>query len=569
MCLLQVLAFAKTKELEMANVKRQNPIKRRNFLKQMSAAAGIVVASPWLSGKSLSAQDTPAKKPNIIFIITDDQQRNMFNFREEGKGKNLSPNIDRLASEGTILRGQHCSSPVCTPSRFSCLTGQYASRAQNIWFKQITEKEGQSVVQWNTKIISSTPNVAKFLKQAGYATGMVGKNHVVHVPGWKRLPAKSDPEDPAVIEQLKVNADLIREELKKNGFDYGEAIYHNNPDWIGPRKLAVHNLDWVTKAGLDFIDQNKDRPFFLYFATTVPHGPANKARSWGADRRYTAEGILPEPVNLLSSAEQLTKRLKDAGLAGKAWGRENVLWLDDAVGTLIKKLEEHGIDDNTIIFYFNDHGMHAKGTVYQGGTETTCFLWKKGRFKAGAGVDALVSNIDFAPTMLDLAGVDYQPEIFDGTSLLPLFNKEADKVHDSLYFEMGYSRGIRKGDWKYVAVRYPDYVYELTLEQREQLLKKHNKMMRSRGKTIHNTDASKPFSHLSIIPGGGGAEYHSIKRYPAYFDNDQLYDLGNDPGEQVNLANNPDYTDTLIIMKQELAKHLEKLPGNFGDFKDE
>ena len=73
------------------------------------------------------------------------------------------------------------------------------------------------------------------------------------------------------------------EAMKQCGFDYARAIYHNNPDGNGPRALAVHNLDWITPAGLRFIDQYKDQPFFLYFAVTVPHGPGDAKRSWNAD----------------------------------------------------------------------------------------------------------------------------------------------------------------------------------------------------------------------------------------------------------------------------------------------
>ena len=541
---------------------RNNGMKRREFLKNLGIGTTAVALSPMLTRKNVFAQDTSGKKPNIIFIITDDQQRNMFNFMPEGKGKNLTPNIDKLWQEGTILRAQHCVSPVCTPSRFSCLTGQYPSRAKNIWFRQTTEKEGQTVVQFNTKITPDMPNIAKYLKQAGYTTGMVGKNHVVNVPGLKILPAKTDPKTSEAIAQLKENSDIIRKELKKCGFDYGESIYHNNPDWIGPRALAVHNMDWIAKGGLDFIDMNKDKPFFLYFATTIPHGPAEKKRSWNADRSYTAEGILPEPLNVLPPAKSYKERLKKAGIS--EWGKENVLWLDDAVGALVKKLEEHGLDDNTIIFYFNDHGMPAKGTVYQGGVETQCFIWKKDGFKCGSETDTLVSNIDFAPTIMDMAGIKYKPEIFDGKNLMPVLNGESTKIHDSLYFEIGYTRGVRKGNMKYIAVRYPEYVYKLTLEQRKKILMKHNNMFKSRGKQIHNTDPEAPFSHLSIIPGGGGAEIHSMDRYPAYNDADQLYDLSTDPNEQKNLANDPNYSDTLIVMIQELEKHLQNLPGKFG-----
>jgi len=538
-------------------------MKRREFLKRIGLGAGMSALSPLIMNKLLFSQT--AKKPNIIFIITDDQQKNMFNFTPEGKGQNLSPNIDKLWKEGVLFKNQHCTSPICTPSRFACLTGKYPSRAKNTWFQQTTKKEGQSVVQFNTKITPDIPTIASYLKKAGYTTGFVGKNHVINVPGLKVLPLKTDPTNPDAAKQLKANSELFRQEFKKCGFDYAESIYHNNPQWIGPRALAVHNMDWIAKAGLDFIEKNKDKPFFLYFATTIPHGPSDAKHSWNADRRYTAEGVLPKPLDILPPASTYKERLKKANISG--WGKENILWLDDAVGSLLKKLEEHRIEDNTIIIYFNDHGMPAKGTIYQGGVETQCFIWKKGGFLNRHEINAFVSNIDFAPTILDIAGIQYDLDDFDGKSMLPLLNGEANKIHDSLFFELGYTRGVRKGKWKYLALRYPEYANKLTLKQRERILAKHNNMMRKRGKEIHNTDPTKPFSHLNIIPGGGGPEYHSMKKYPAYNDKDQLYNLQTDPDEQKNLAKDTAYADILKEMKQELSGYLQNLPGGFGEFK--
>jgi arylsulfatase A-like enzyme len=88
-------------------------------------------AAALLLGAALGAGGAEARKPNVVFIIADDLFIDMLNFTPEGKGKNLTPNLDRLAAEGVVLRGQHIVSPVCTPSRFNCLSGRYASRARN------------------------------------------------------------------------------------------------------------------------------------------------------------------------------------------------------------------------------------------------------------------------------------------------------------------------------------------------------------------------------------------------------------------------------------------------------
>ncbi len=549
----------------MKKKKATEGISRRGFLKSAGAGAGLVALPPLAALAPVFGGGTTTRKPNVIFIITDDQRRDMFNFLPEGRGKNLSPNIDRLASEGTILLGQHCSTPVCSPSRFSCLTGRYASRTRMRWMVSRAKKEGQFIVTNGAAIMPDDECLPKMLKAAGYVTGAVGKNHVVRVPDWKRVPNEADARDPEVVKELQQNVVRIREAFTRCGFDYAEGIYNSNPVGIGPRELSVHNTDWITAAGLDFIDQNKDRPFFLYFATTVTHGPTSKSRSWGADPRLSPVGVLDEPPNVLPSRESLPKRLKEAGITAR--GRENVLWLDDAVGALVDKLEEHGIADNTIIFYFADHGQGAKGSVYEGGTRSVAFVWRKGGFPCGGTTDALVSNIDFAPTILDLTGTPPRPELFDGRSMLPALEGKTRTHHDSLYFEIGYTRGVLKDGWKYIALRYSDYANNLPLEERQRLLDGANRYLTSWGRKPHNTDPMAPFSHYSLVPGGSDTEFGTIGRFPAYHDADQLYDLATDPGEQRNLAASPQYAEKLAEMKQELKKHLAGVPGPFAEFK--
>ena len=505
------------------------------------------------------------RKPNIVFIIADDMKKHMFNCLPEGKGGNLSPNIDRLAAEGTLLMGQHVVSPVCTPSRFNCLTGRYASRSRSANFLRATDRHGQTVIGWNTHILTGDVTLPGLLKKQGYKTGFVGKNHVVFAPGYKKLPYQADPTTPQAKARLAENSRAIKQAMYACGFDYAASIYHNNPDGNGPRALAVHNLDWIVKGALDFIDENKDGPFFLYFASTIPHGPSERKRSWDADPRITAEGILDEPVNVLGRREDLPKRLKRAGIDQP--GKENILWLDDAVGMLIKRLEKHGLGDNTIIFFFNDHGQDAKGTIYQGGVSNPSIVWKKSGFPCGHVNNALVSNIDFAPTILDYAGRSVLGNDFDGRSFRPVLEAKVDKIHDSLYFEMGYTRGVLKGRWKYIALRYPEHARNMPLAERKAILDRFNSKQKERGKKVRCTDPLVPFSHISLIPGGGDAEAASTGKYTGYYDADQLYDLSSDPAEQKNLVNDPRYSRVLEEMKRELKNYLNQLPGGFAELK--
>lgn len=124
------------------------------------------------------------RSPNFVFIIVDDQHRGQCNFFPEGRNAKgqpttLSPNLDRLVSEGVLLTGMHSCSPVCCPTRYSCLTGTYPSRARNEVMLSTLKSYGQTHIRQNAEILADDATLPKALKQLGYVTGAVGKNHVV------------------------------------------------------------------------------------------------------------------------------------------------------------------------------------------------------------------------------------------------------------------------------------------------------------------------------------------------------------------------------------------------------
>jgi arylsulfatase A-like enzyme len=500
-----------------------------------------------------------SSKPNFIFIITDDMYPWQMNFMPEGEGKNYTPHLDRLASEGTVMRNQYVSSTVCTPSRYSCMTGRYASRSKDPAFVRESKKLGQTHVQWNTFADPTREKtIAHHLSDAGYRTGFVGKDHVILTPGRKHLSLSDDPEDPKVQAIMKQNAKASREAFKRAGFECPERIYHNNPDFNGSRKLAVHNQDWITEGALDFLSNDDERPFFLYFATTIPHGPTSEERSWNADRRATPEGWLKHPVKVQPDAVSIARR----AIKNDAEGKETIIWIDDAIGELLKTLDKTGQLDNTIIFFFNDHGQSAKGSVYQGGAYNPSIVWKKGGWPVGNEADALVSNIDFVPTILDMAGAP-APANVDGLSFLPVLQNEKDSIRDSLFFEMGYTRAVLKDGVKYIALRYPSSIANMTREQRQEKLDWMNDNLRDRGRPVHTEDPMAPFGHLMPVPGGHDAEQGAVRSYPHYYEADQLYDTGLDPNERTNLVDSPEYLEKAVELKRTLQSYLDTLPGDF------
>ena len=518
-------------------------------------------------------KDISAEPPNIIFFIADDMYPEMFNTRPEGKGKNLTPNLDRLASEGVFMTNQRVVSPVCTPSRYNCLTGNYASRATNGRFVNDTKKnEGQTAVQFNSYITpGKEKTIGHYLQELGYKTGFVGKNHVVESPDQiddtEKPDLNADPNDPEVKAGLERRHKSLQEDIKKCGFDFADNLYHNNPNWLGIKALASHNMDWIAEGGLRFLETYKEEPTFLYFATTLPHGPLNPENSYNADPRITAKGYLDRPLNVLPARETLSTRINEAGLEGRSL--TNLLWLDDALGALLAKLEETGKIDNTIIIFFTDHGQHNKGTLYEGGVRSQSIVWRSSGFNCGSTNGSLVSNIDFMPTILDFAGYETPDSICDGRSFKAALEGEADTRRESTYHELGFARAVVKGNFKYLTLNYPEYAQNATPKERKKMLDDYNELRRSFGGQPTNLDPTLPYGHLELYPGGGGAESATFGTKPAFFESDQLYNLGTDPDEEMNLAKDPNFAEKLAEMQDELKIYLNSLPGAFGELKKE
>ncbi len=526
---------------------------------------------PLLSGCTVDkAAISEPSKSNIVFFIIDDMTYDQFNCLPQGEGKNLTPNIDKLAGEGTIMMGQYVSSTVCSPSRYSCSTGKYAGRATNEAFmKSMEQNDGQPVLEWNEKIVKGEWNLASYLNNEGYFTGAVGKNHFIEVPEWFKVPLTADTSDVKVIEQLEKNNEYLKKAYHDAGYDFADGLWYDNPDYNGPLSLAVHNMDWTTAYALDFLDEAKDSTFFLYFATTIPHGPVDADRSWNADRTIVPFGRLDKAPDVLPAKETIPQRLIEAGLARQGHipdPKANILWLDDVLGALLDRLEKNGQLDNTLIIIFSDHGQDAKGTIYQDGVHDPSIIWRKGGFPVGHISNTLVSNIDFTPTILDFAGVDIDDKGFDGLSFKKVLEGDTTELRSSLYFEMGYSRGVLKNNFKYIALRYPDKIENMSMDEREKLLDDWNHLLHLRGREPNNIDPTKPFGHLQIIPGGGDAEYKATLKYKHYTDKNQLYDLSKDPGEQNNLFGLSGYEELTEDLQKELSEYLKDMPGHFGEF---
>lgn len=481
------------------------------------------------------------QKPNIIVFLVDDYDKPE---TSPYGGKVLTPNLDRLAKEGMICHNAHVTSTVCTPSRYTFLTGRYASSSHSKTFLEVCPTGTQALPAFNVGLESDRMNVGRVLADVGYATGFVGKYHVHDMDHGKEGSLFGDLEVPKNAEfseelnERKFKLEKLQRNLvKKNGFTWAKNIYWGNLK----QPFKGHNPDWTAKAALEFIEEHKDQPFYLHCCSTLLHGPNGEwFKSMMEKKLVTGEGFLKKPLGLIDR-ESVWKRIQKAGLTEAEVG---YLWMDDSLGLILDKLDALGIADNTVVVFVSDHGSERKGSLIKSrGTEIPCLIrWPKG-IKAGSVSHGLFQNTDFVPTWFELAGAK-APEDYriDGKSLLPMFKDPSVSVRKFIYAEQGPARAIKTDEWDYISIRYTD----------EQIA------------AAQSNRSDRVFKTFLGLSGGisRAKDFH-----PGTFSADQLYNLSKDPDSQKNLAADPSYAGQLTKMKKMLTRTVKKLgPRPYGDF---
>ena len=417
------------------------------FRWSICASLLILVLAGWCS----------ASPPNIIYILADDMGYGDLSCF--GQSTLKTPNLDRMATEGMRFTQYYAGSTVCAPSRCTLLTGLHTGHCRirgNAMGSILTDED---------------VTIAQLLKKAGYATGCVGKW------GVGAPPPLNDPE--------------------LRGFDhfygyismwhahnfYPEFVICNgkqvplrnevpkNEKWTDGRGVATKRVDYVpelvTGEALEFIERNKNRPFFLYFAMNVPHAnnEAGKKGMEVPDWGEFAARNWPEP---------------EKGFASM------IRNIDADVGRVLKKLKALGLEENTLVIFTSDNGPHQEGghmadhfdsngplrgikrDVYDGGMRVPMIARWPGKVPAGKTSDHISAFWDMLPTFCELAGTEV-PERTDGISIVPtlLGHSDKQKKHEYLYWEF-YEKGgriaVRLGDYKGVRMnvaKNPDAPVEL------------------------------------------------------------------------------------------------------------
>ncbi len=483
------------------------------------------------------------KKPNVICIISDDTE---FSYLGCYGGNVLTPNIDRIAAEGMKFTRHYTSTPTCTPSRYNYLTGHYAGNCRSEPFMKSFPTSDPYNIQWNVHVKDTEECVGGILQSAGYKTGYVGKMHAglpentldIRWKGANPLPTDGNPFDPEFDQALKENQKKMVDEMHRIGFDYAAALNWENVDLNPSPKMHIHNPEWVVKGAHDFLEQqNADEPFFLYVCTTLIHGPDHR-ESLAGDPRITPGGLLHEPItDVMPPRHTVEERLRAAGLE-YTHNAAGSLWLDDAVGSVLDKANELGLMDDTLVVYQTDHNAISKGSCYEQGVNIPMIMKWDGVVEPGATSEQLVQNIDFLPTLMDIADIEKTDEmVIDGVSLLPILKGKDHPIHEDLFFEYGVTRAVSDGQWKYIAFRYTD----------EQIEK------------MENGEVKRILGTMGNLHDFQVGVYHQ----PHWYAPDQLFNLENDPHEQNNLANDPAYAEQLKIMQAKLKTYLDRFDHPF------
>ncbi|MDG2256501.1 MAG: sulfatase-like hydrolase/transferase [Opitutaceae bacterium] len=376
--------------------------------------------------------------PNIIIIMVDDMGFAGPSIAPYSNPNYQTPGMNRLAREGMRFTDFHSSGTVCSPTRVGLLTGRYQQRAgiEAVIHPYSGHPEHRKGLR------KSETTFAELFKESDYNTGVVGKWHLGY--------PKDDPEF----------------HPQNHGFDYFRGYHSGNIDYIN-HWGDHYDHDWwhdkietpetgytthlINRYALEFIEENKDKPFCLYVAHESPHAPIQGPndpiqRGPGAATRET-------------SVDEAMKQM--------------ILQMDQGVAQIRNKIVELNLDDNTLILFFSDNGdapqtstgspslRGHKGSVYEGGHRVPAIAWWPGEIEAGSITDSLAITLDVTPTILSIAGIKAADDNrYDGIDLSPVLFEQKALPHRPLFWADLSNSGkraeaMRDGVWKLI-VQHPN-----------------------------------------------------------------------------------------------------------------
>jgi arylsulfatase A len=405
-----------------------------------------------------------AAKPNIVFVLADD-----LGWAElgcYGNRFNETPNLDRMAKEGTRFTQAYAAAPVCSPYRAALLTGQHPGRLGILDYLR-----PNSANRLSTDLVT----LPELLKRTGYATGMIGKWHLT---GYRHQEAEFESRPTEHGFDWNFGSEV---KGVGNGANTWPYVFRDQPiRWLDiPTNRLGNNenlTDRLNLEAVDFIERNKDKPFFLYLAHYAPHSILNGRTDLVEKyRKKHAPGV---------SGRTRCHLCEDAGLGegdpGNHWAADHnphlaamLEGIDEGIGKIRAKLAELGLLANTIFIFTSDNGGESnvtsnaplrggKSELYEGGIRVPLIVQWPASVKIGGISDEPTVNTDFFPTLLEAAGatVDKSQPV-DGVSILSNWRQPDQAIRrdpicwhyplDQPHFLGGFSGGaIRDGEWKLI-----------------------------------------------------------------------------------------------------------------------
>jgi len=426
-------------------------VSRRTFLSSCAVAlqgftlsnCALAAAGCALSGKSTHTR-ARRNPPNIVFIFIDDMGWRDVGFM--GSTYYETPNIDKLAGQGMIFTNAYSNAPNCAPARACLLSGQYGPR-HGVYTVNNSDRGPSRLrklipIENTTELASKVVTIAEAIKPAGYVSASIGKWHL-----------GTGPEVGPTGQGFDVNVGGYSAGHPPKGY----FVPYGNPE-LPDGPPGEYLTDRLTDEAVEFIETNKNRPFFLYLPHYAVHTP------------------------LHAKAELIEKYEKKPGSNGQNNAKYAAMIesTDQGVGRIMDKLDELGLTDNTVVFFFSDNGgvrtitsneplRGGKGMLYEGGILEPMFVRWPGVVRPGTRCDTPIIGIDFYPTLLEMAGVSKpKGKLLDGQSIVRLLkgaralDREAIFWHFPAYLQ-GKAPGardphfrtrpggaIRAGDWKLI-----------------------------------------------------------------------------------------------------------------------
>ncbi|MBI9019687.1 MAG: sulfatase-like hydrolase/transferase [Verrucomicrobia bacterium] len=420
----------------------------------------------------------PPERPNILFIMTDQQQAETLSCLGHPVVK--TPNMDRIAERGVNFTRAYCASPVCGPSRASIFCGLYPA-ASGVTKNYMPHRDG-------------TLLLPEALRRAGYETAMAGKLHLAPIEVAHGFEEKHlhDAGYNVYREDEPLNSEYVQWLADKSyggdiqkviaQFNADEACLETDPfrfimgsNW---RSEKEHSNSWVTERTLDFLRKKHDRPFFMFTSYFGPHQPMMPPEPWAS--MYSPDEMeLPPEFYTETGDKPLAAEKKDSspifkkGLTGRQYREAlaayygQISMIDHGIGRILDELDAQGLADNTIVVFTSDHGDHAgqfglffKSTMYENSVRVPLFVADPAK---GAGTcRKLVNNLDLYATLLERAGVE-APQTAS-RSLVPLIDDVQLDAWDNVTYSEQYPwTMVARDDWKLIRFRNEDgtQVHEL------------------------------------------------------------------------------------------------------------